>query len=64
MRQGDMFEPVPMALRGIAPLLIINAAEIDLVNNDADYDPLQADLGNVKRDTLLYSFTLDDMSPL
>jgi deoxyguanosine kinase len=32
-----------------APLLIVNAAEIDLVNNDADYDALLAYLGTVKR---------------
>jgi deoxyguanosine kinase len=32
-----------------APLLIVNAAEIDLVNNDADYDALLACLGTVKR---------------
>ena len=32
-----------------APLLIVNTAEIDLVNNDADYEALLAYLGTVKR---------------
>ena len=32
-----------------APLLIVNVAEIDLVNNDADYNALLAYLGTVKR---------------
>jgi deoxyadenosine/deoxycytidine kinase len=38
-----------------APLLIVNAAEIDLVNNDEDYNALLTYLGTVKRSRHYYN---------
>ena len=40
-----------------APLLIVNAAEIDLVNSDADYEALVAYLSKVKRARHYYNPT-------
>ena len=40
-----------------APLLIVNAAEIDLVNSDADYDALVTYLSTVKRARHYYNPT-------
>ncbi|MGQ0835523.1 MAG: deoxynucleoside kinase [Gammaproteobacteria bacterium] len=38
-----------------APLLIVNAASIDPINNQADFDELSAEIGRMKRGRLYYN---------
>jgi deoxyadenosine/deoxycytidine kinase len=38
-----------------SPLLIVNAANIDLVGNDADYEELLAQIGRTVRGRLYYN---------